>query len=424
MEEKERVVTTPVQALPKVDLSLDYIEMVHTSFNGSLNVTNSSANSNTHYGGVPTEIHLQRGVFEVIFIGAILALIIIATILGNLLVCVTITTNRKLHNYTNYFILSLATTDLLLGLLVLPFSAVNTLNDNWPLGVIFCNIYISFDVMFCTVSILTLFVISLDRYFAVNMPLRYQQRMSFAGVWKINASIWIFSLAMAFLPIHLGWNTPDGSVQNMGHPQMCVFELNKPYVLLVSVGTYFGPLLIMCGVYLKVLQITRKQVKEINRLSKAGSGLAKAMLALEENGESLAGTSSKQRHQIKQKHNKEHKIVSDRKATVTLASVVIAFAICWIPYFILFTAKAFLNHPVNIHVDLFALWLGYVNSSINPFLYAFYNSSFREAFKKVLCQHCPDKSIKMAFMNNTPNNPPLNSNSDASELSALRNAIC
>ncbi|ELU08307.1 hypothetical protein CAPTEDRAFT_195094 [Capitella teleta] len=329
----------------------------------------------------------NRSTVEVVVIGSILGLISVATILGNLLVCVTITTNRKLRNYTNYFILSLATTDLLLGLLVLPFSAVNTLSGHWPLGAIFCNIYNSFDVMFCTVSILTLFVISLDRYFAVNMPLRYQTRMSFKQVWKINASIWIFSLIMAFLPIHLGWNSPDGRVQNMERPESCVFELNRPYVLLISVGTYFGPLVIMCGVYLKVLQITRKQVKEINRLSKAGSGLAKAMLALEENGEGLAGTSSKHKHQLKQKHHKEHKIVSDRKATVTLASVVIAFAICWIPYFILFTVKAFLSDPVNIHFDLFTLWLGYVNSSVNPFLYAFYNSSFREAFKKM--NACP-----------------------------------
>jgi histamine receptor H2 len=351
-------------------------------------------------------------------------MIIIATILGNLLVCVTITTNRKLRNYTNHFILSLATTDLLLGLLVLPFSAVSTLSDHWPLGAIFCNIYISFDVMFCTVSILTLFVISLDRYFAVNMPLRYQQRMSFKQVWKINAAIWIFSLAMAFLPIHLGWNTTDGSVQNMGKPLTCIFELNKPYVLLVAVATYFAPLVIMCGVYLKVLQITRKQVKEINRLSKAGSGLAKAMLALEENGEGLAGTSSKHKRELKQKHHKEHKIVSDRKATVTLASVVIAFAICWIPYFILFTIKAFIHHPVSVHLDLFVLWLGYVNSSVNPFLYAFYNSSFRDAFKKVLCQRCPDQQVKMAFLNVKPKSPRLGDNSDTSELSALRNAIC
>ena len=82
-------------------------------------------------------------------------------------------------------------------------------------------------------------------------------------------------------------------------------------------------------------------------------------------------------------------IVSDRKAIVNLASIVLAFAICWIPYFVLFTLKPFVDLPLSsgfgYHFDLFALWLGYANSSINPFLYAFYSTSFRNGFRRLLC---------------------------------------
>nr|AKQ63039.1 orphan G-protein coupled receptor 37 [Platynereis dumerilii] len=308
----------------------------------------------------------MRTLWEVIFLGTLLGCVIITTILGNLLVMVTVITNRKLHSATNYFILCLAVADFLLGCLVLPFSAVNTLHWEWPFGAAFCNIFISTDVMLCTVSILTLFAISIDRYYAVTEPLNYQCRVTSSLVWKICTAIWCFSFALAFIPIHIGLNTNDGSVQNYEQPKLCNFELNKVYVLIDSLGTYFAPLIVMCIVYMKVLIITKKQVIEINKLQKAAlaSGL----------------------HSEENKHHA--KMASDTKATITLASLVLAFAICWVPYFVLFTAKPFVSEPFNMHLDLCTLWLGYLNSLINPFLYAYYNTAFRKAFVRILCRSC------------------------------------
>jgi hypothetical protein len=110
----------------------------------------------------------DRSVVVMVMLSVVLAGIIVLTVGGNLLVCVTIRTNRRLQSPTNCFVFSLATTDLLLGATVLPVSALTTVYSHWPFGVIFCNIYVSADVMLCTVSILTLFAISLDRYFAVQ----------------------------------------------------------------------------------------------------------------------------------------------------------------------------------------------------------------------------------------------------------------
>ena len=62
-----------------------------------------------------------------IILGIILSVLDLTTILGNLLVCVTILSRRSLRNTTNYFILSLSSSDLLLGIIVLPFSTINTL---------------------------------------------------------------------------------------------------------------------------------------------------------------------------------------------------------------------------------------------------------------------------------------------------------
>ena len=308
----------------------------------------------------------------------LLGIVIIFTILGNLPVIVTISTTRKLQTPTNYFIFSLSITDLLVGSVVLPFSALNTVYPVWSLGAIFCNIFISNDVMLCTVSILTLFAISLDRYFCVTMPLKYDQKMNTRIVWMVSIGIWVFSFIMAYLPIHLGWNVPGvDHVQNLAEPWFCMFELNKPYTLLIALCTYFAPLLVMCGVYLKILNITKHQVREINRLTMPGQI---------SNGH--AGDPSRRKDHVR--------LVSDRKATVTLASIVLAFAVCWVPYFVIFTVKPFLspNFHINVHFDLFCLWLGYTNSMINPFVYGFYNSAYRESFKKILCRQCLSQQKK------------------------------
>ncbi|NXA02976.1 HRH2 protein, partial [Sapayoa aenigma] len=98
-------------------------------------------------------------------------------------------------------IVSLAITDLLLGLLVLPFSAFYELAKEWPFGSTLCNIYTSLDVMLCTASILNLFMISLDRYFAVTAPLRYCQLVTPPRVAGGLVVIWTVSLMVSFLPI-------------------------------------------------------------------------------------------------------------------------------------------------------------------------------------------------------------------------------
>ncbi|NXN41248.1 HRH2 protein, partial [Rhinoptilus africanus] len=98
-------------------------------------------------------------------------------------------------------VVSLAITDLLLGLLVLPFSAFYELTKEWPFGSTLCNIYSSLDVMLCTASILNLLMISLDRYFAVTTPLRYSQLITRSRVAVGLVVIWTVSLMVSFLPI-------------------------------------------------------------------------------------------------------------------------------------------------------------------------------------------------------------------------------
>ncbi|NXN20102.1 HRH1 protein, partial [Indicator maculatus] len=77
----------------------------------------------------------------------------------------------------------------------------------------------------------------------------------------------------------------------------------------------------------------------------------------------------------------------ERKAAKQLGIIMTAFMLCWIPYFVLFMVTAFHGHEQFPILHTFTVWLGYVNSTLNPFLYPLCNQNFKKTFKKILHIH-------------------------------------
>ncbi|XP_056147025.1 histamine receptor H2a [Lampris incognitus] len=311
-----------------------------------------------------------------VVLGVFLSLLILLIISGNVLVCLAVCASRQLRCLTNCFIVSLAITDLLLGVLVLPFSALQDITGNWPLGPVFCNIYVSMDVMLCTASILNLLAISVDRYLAVTMPLRYA---SLVLPWRVAMAmlcVWTVSLAVSFLPIHLGWNTQDLTIQNRGPGDpvnQCRFELNGPYVVTDSLLTFYLPLVAMCWTYHRILRIARAQAKRVisARPARTTTGYKCGKSSTTTTATAVVST-------VTVVALREH------KATVTLAAVIGAFMVCWLPYFIQFMVNGWRKQQEFGTAYSVLLWLGYINSALNPILYAALNRDFRLAYARLL----------------------------------------
>ncbi|CAG2106186.1 unnamed protein product, partial [Medioppia subpectinata] len=81
-----------------------------------------------------------------IVVGLVLGLMILISILGNILVCLAISSDRRLRRLGNLFLASLALADLFVGSLVMTFAVANDLMEYWMFGPQLCEIWIAFDI--------------------------------------------------------------------------------------------------------------------------------------------------------------------------------------------------------------------------------------------------------------------------------------
>lgn len=77
----------------------------------------------------------------------------------------------------------------------------------------------------------------------------------------------------------------------------------------------------------------------------------------------------------------------EKKAAKQLGVIMAAFMLCWIPYFVLFMVVTFQDHQQLSDLHRVTIWLGYINSTLNPFLYPLCNHNFKKTFKKILHIH-------------------------------------
>lgn len=98
----------------------------------------------------------------------VLCFFIFTTLIGNILVILSVFTYPPLKIPPNYFIVSLAAADITVAVLVLPLNVVVNVSGRFPFGPGICKMWLTADVLCCTASILNLCAIALDRYMVMH----------------------------------------------------------------------------------------------------------------------------------------------------------------------------------------------------------------------------------------------------------------
>ncbi|XP_059083047.1 dopamine receptor 2-like [Tigriopus californicus] len=382
------------------------------------------------YGSTRSQ-QLQHPEFEHISLFLLLLSFCLATVVGNILVVLAVLRERSLHTATNYFITSLAVADCLVGLVVMPFSAAyEAMDQQWVFGPDLCDAWHSLDVLASTASILNLCVISLDRYWAITDPMSYPFRMSNTRASLLILLVWVCSSAISFPAIAWWRATATGPPP----PWQCPFTEDTGYLVFSSIVSFYGPLAVMVFTYFRIYRAALKHTKSLKsgckvvgqngemtiRIHKGGGGASTAAagaavaVVASQGGQLLKKGHSPPSDSFKphdmensamaitngfknlivtnQKKNFFSKKISqfakEKKAAKTLGTVMGVFIICWLPFFLTNVISGICLDCIPAIVFQVVNWLGWINSSMNPVIYACFSRDFRRAFASIICCCC------------------------------------
>ncbi|XP_010869515.1 alpha-1A adrenergic receptor [Esox lucius] len=343
-------------------------------------------------------------------VGVVLGAFILFAIVGNILVILSVVCNRHLRIPTNYFIINLAIADLLLGTTVLPVSATLEILDYWVFGRIFCDIWAAVDVLCCTASIMSLCVISIDRYIGVRYPLQYRCIVTEKRALLAMLGVWVLATVISIGPL-LGWKQPP-----LNDETICPITEEPFYALFSSLGSFYIPLAVILCMYCQVYVVAKRTTKNLEagvmRESMDSSELTLRIHC--KNAQLQECCDSGKGHPRSTLTVKLLKFSREKKAAKTLGVVVGMFILCWLPFFLVLPIGSFNNNlrpPETFFKVIF--WLGYFNSCLNPIIYPCYSREFKQAFISILRCRCHRQKQKgwRAYYNYRSSNLGSTSNS-------------
>ncbi|XP_066136159.1 neuropeptide Y receptor type 1 isoform X1 [Saccopteryx bilineata] len=275
--------------------------------------------------------------------------VIILGVTGNLALIIIILKQKEMRNVTNILIVNLSFSDLLVAIMCLPFTFVYTLMDHWVFGEAMCKLNPFVQCVSITVSIFSLVLIAVERHQLIINPRgwRPNNRHAYIGI----AVIWLLAVATS-LPFLIYQVLTDEPFQNLTldgfeDKYICLDKFPSEshrlsYTTLLLVLQYFGPLCFIFICYYKIyIRLKRRNNMRDNK----------------------------------------YRSSETKRINIMLLSIVVAFAVCWLPLTIFNTVFDWNDKMISVcnHNLYFLLChlTAMLSTFVNPIFYGFLNKNFQ-----------------------------------------------
>lgn len=324
-------------------------------------------------------------------------------LVGNIVLICVISRCREKANVTSIFICNLSFSDILVCIFCLPFTVIYTLMDHWVFGSLLCRLVPFIQCVSVTVSVLSLVFIALERHQLIINPSGWKP--SIPQAYMAVIFIWILACftSSPFLAFQLLTNEPYTNVppsqtsvntqevyvnaspphpatyQNSSllsnsyrhlfahvptatHMEACLErwpsqQQRLAYTTWLLMFQYCGPLLLVLLCYVRVFVRLRHRKDMLDRVQTP----------------------------------KSQRVTHSRRINIMLVALITAFALCWLPLTIFNVLSDWKQEalPICHHNLLFSLChlLAMSSTCINPIIYGFLNSNFRQDVRDVIL-HC------------------------------------
>lgn len=221
---------------------------------------NSTASGNTS-----VILSVPHNLWEVIAIATVSAVASLITIVGNVLVMLSFKVNSQLKTVNNYYLLSLAFADLIIGVFSMNLYTTYILMGYWSLGNLACDLWLALDYVASNASVMNLLVISFDRYFSITRPLTYRAKRTPRRAGIMIGLAWLISFILWAPPI-LCWQYFVG--ERTVPPDQCQIQFfSEPVITFgTAIAAFYVPVSIMTILYCRIYKETEKRTKDLAEL--------------------------------------------------------------------------------------------------------------------------------------------------------------
>ncbi|XP_013912178.1 PREDICTED: neuropeptide Y receptor type 1 [Thamnophis sirtalis] len=322
------------------------------SFTGNNSIQNVSneASGRLHFQDVDCQVPLA-----IVFTLALAyGVVILLGIFGNLALIIIILKQKEMHNVTNILIVNLSFSDLLITIMCLPFTFVYTLMDHWVFGETMCKLNPFVQCVSVTVSVFSLVLIAIERHQLIINPRgwRPNNRHAYIGI----ATTWILAIAssLPFLVYHVLTDEPftNITIEDYKGKYVCLDSFpwesaRLSYTTILLVIQYLGPLCFIFICYLKIYIRLKRRSNMVDKM-----------------------------------RDNKYRSTETKRINIMLLSIVVAFAVCWLPLTIFNTVFDW-NHEILpaacSHNLLFLIChlTAMISTCVNPIFYGFLNKNFQ-----------------------------------------------